>query len=228
MPAAFDGDAPIGRSVREILRDLRLVAAEAVLEDDRHARPAVEDAKGRVVALQRSGPHRDISPERYAATPGASSAVSPCVTSGPSKPAAPSRATKSGKSTTPLPAVVKRPSAERSLAWAMAIAVAERSTAAATMARASARSRLLEQVGRIEHDAQPRRAHLGDQPHRVGRRGDDVGLFRLDAEIDAVRLGESARACAISPAMSAHAGGLGIVRMMRPLVLGIARAGAQA
>ena len=48
------------------------------------------------------------------------------------------------------------------------------------------------------------RAELVDQPHGVGRRGDDVGQLRLDAEIDAVRFGEHS-ALAISATMSCQA-----------------------
>ena len=146
--------------------------------------------------------------------------------SAPQSPAAPSRAMKSGKSTTPLPTVVKLPSAARSLAWAMAIRSPSRSIACGHDRARLGPIRPLEQVGRIEHDAQPRRAHLADQPHRVGRGGHDVGLLRLDAEIDAGGLGHLHRLGHLA-AQVGPGGRRGVVRMMPPLVLGIAAAGAQ-
>ena len=62
------------------------------------------------------------------------------------------------------------------------------------MERASSGPARVEEVGRIEHDrAAGGDAELVDQPHGARRRGDDVGLLRLDAEVDVVPLGEVER-----------------------------------
>ena len=84
----------------------------------------------------------------------------------------------------------------------------------------------LEQICRIEHDLDARRAEAVDQPPRLLGRRHDVGQLRLDAEVDAALFGE--QDCLghfhqqIVPGLDAC-----IVRMMRPLVGRVARAGAQ-
>ena len=119
VAAAFDGDPTPAGIVGEDLRHLRLVAPEAVLEEHDRARAAGDHPQLRVAAAELGLGHQ-VSPFRNLATAVASAAARPCATIGPSKPVARSRATKSGKSTTPCPAVAKPPSAARSLACAIA------------------------------------------------------------------------------------------------------------
>ena len=95
----------------KVLRHLRLVAAQPVLEDDRQ--PVARCRKPEAWRRRGAGSSGAAitAALQETATPGASSAESPCVTSGPSKPAASSRAMKSGSRRHPAPAVAKRPSA---------------------------------------------------------------------------------------------------------------------
>ncbi len=108
MPAAFQRQSVNSRG-GDILRDLRLIAAKTVLEDDRKPLSILIDGQFRIAALERFLSHQ-ISALRKRATPDASEAERPCVTSGPSKFTERSRAMKSAKSTTPWPTVAKRPS----------------------------------------------------------------------------------------------------------------------
>ena len=97
------------------------------------------------------------------------------------------------KSITPLPAAVKLPSAARSLACAMASASAEGAGGRFHQAAALGGVRLLEEVGGVEHDAQPRARHLVEEAAGGGGVGDDVGELGLDAERDVEALGDGER-----------------------------------
>jgi len=98
MPSTFQSHAPKARVFRKHFGGLHCVAAEAVLQYHRKAASTrVGDVQGDTVANETSvnAAHGAISMpaaphwlRRKAATPGASSAASPWVTTGPSKPAA--------------------------------------------------------------------------------------------------------------------------------------------
>ena len=79
-------------------------------------------------------------------------------------------AMKWAKSITPWPAAVKLPSAARSLAWAMASAVAEGVGGRLDQAAALGGVRPLEEVGGVEHDAEARARHLVEEPPGGRRR----------------------------------------------------------
>ena len=109
--------------------------------------------------------------------------------------------TKSPKSTTPWPAAAKLPSARAVLGMGHGDAVAEQV------------DRLGDRCDRAPSASPPRtdwpdrarcaaaaRSDLVDQPPRGRGRGDDIGQFRLDAEIDAVALGERDRLAPSPPA----------------------------
>ena len=147
-------------------------------------------------------------------------------TSGPSKPAARRLRTKCRKSMTPEPAAAKLPSARRSLACAMTMRSPSMSTACGDDRAGFDRGGRLEQICRIEHDPDARRAEAVDQlPRQLGRR-DDVGQLRLDAEVDAALLGERSGLGHLDEQVVPGLGAC-IVRMMRPLIGRVARAGAQ-
>src|SRR5690606_7714412 len=101
MPPAFNRDPP-AQARRKALCHLVTVAAEPVLEEDRHPFPVLDHMHGRsVIELHHPAAHPRSS-FRNRATSGASASLSPCVTNAPSKPACRSLPTKSAKSTTPL------------------------------------------------------------------------------------------------------------------------------
>ena len=79
-----------------------------------------------------------------------------------------------------------------------------------TTSRCSAGDARLEQVGGVDHDPKPWAPHLVDQPPRRLGRGDDVGEFGFDAEIDAVGLGRCATAAAMLATRSRHASGVAL------------------
>ena len=225
--------------MREHLRDLRLVAAEAVLEHDRRA------AGRRRRQAQRAAPSRTRhamarhigharQPRRGCRAgrpprPAPPRPIRPCVTSGPSKPAARSRPRNGGSRRRPCPTVAKLPSASRSLAWAMAMRSAEQvDRLVDDAARRSSPVRRLEQVGRIEHDAQARRAHLVDQAPAPGRRRSTTlassgSMPRSTPWRSAIgdAPSPSRRADRARPPASALSG------WCAPLVVRVARAGAQ-
>ena len=92
MSAAFECDHAKAGIVREGLGGLADIAAQPVLEDDRHAVAAgIMDGKRQAVA-DKGAASEPLAvhirrPRRKAETPGASSAESPCATRSPSKPA---------------------------------------------------------------------------------------------------------------------------------------------
>ena len=83
-----------------------------------------------------------------------------------------------------------------------------------------------EQVGRVEDDFQARALQRIDQPPCLGGAVDDIGDLRLDAEIDVMALGDGDggfhRAQQVAPSF-----GRCIVRVVPPLVVRVARAGAE-
>ena len=172
-------------------RDLRLVAAKAMLENDRRSFASVNAGQARAVADEfdaGSCAHQDLFEK--ADTPGASVSLKPCVTSGPSKPACLRQAMKWGKSMTPVPAAVKPPAAFAVLGVRHSDAACERVGGAGDDAAPLTIGSGLEQIGRVEHDAQAGRTYFIQEPLCRVRRIDHIGQLRLNAEVNVMRLGE--------------------------------------
>ena len=156
LPPAFKRQPADAWRIRKHLRHLRLVAAEPVLEDHRQAIAAVPALQHGRSALEREPAHAAAAiatvRRRKAATAGASCSVSPCVTSGPSKPTPRSRRTKSAKSMTPEPAAVKVAVGAPVLGMGHDDAIAEQIDGIGDRVDHLRRRRHLEQIGRVEHD----------------------------------------------------------------------------
>ena len=221
---AFEGQAAGGGQVRHGLGHLGLGTAEPMLEHQRPAPAVVETLQHGVLGLEPD--HRRPKPDNVVATAGASPAVRPWVTTGPSEAGFPEPIEEVAE-VDDAPSRRDEASVGRSIfRMGHGDGAARHVDGIGHDASRLPGSGAREEVRRIEHDLQPLRRHVGDQLSRVARRGHDIGLFGLDAEIHSDGLGENQRMFHLARQIEPRIG-TAVVGMVPPLVVGVARPGAK-